>query len=99
MGNDPNELFLPRPAWMSCNDLHPWEIPGQGVEMNGPAVIQRDALPPIHIGSQNGKSHMEHNGFVARLQNLPDFVISFIVGIKTLIRRMELEAFNFRVSQ
>lgn len=92
--DDADQLLFPRPAWVCGDDFHFGEISRKRVEMNRPAVVEGDAAAAVGIRSQYGEADVEQCRFAARLDHFPNVVKALVVGIETLIGRMELEAFD-----
>src|SRR5687767_11501787 len=84
---------------MGGNDFHPGKIPGQSIEVYGSTIIQGNAAAAIRVRPQNGKTDVKHDGFVARLQDFPNFVKFFVARIKSFIGRMELKSLHFWMAQ
>ena len=78
-------------------NLHAWKILRQGVEMNGPPVVETDAAAALGIRAEDGETDVEHDRLAARLQHFPDAVVFPVARIEALVRGMKLETHNFWV--
>src|SRR6266576_4303482 len=92
MGHDTDELLLPGPTRMRGDDLQTREVAGEGIEVNWPAVVEGDAAAAVGVRAEHGKADVKHHRFAAGLKRFPNRVELSIVGVKTLIGRMEFEA-------
>src|SRR5262245_52757071 len=89
-----DKLLLPRPAWVSGDNLHAREVSCQCIEMNRPPAIQANSLATFLIGSQDRKPGVKHDRLLSRFEDFPQSVMLSIVRIEILVRWMEFKTFD-----